>query len=631
MTKHYHICGIGGTAMASLAVMLKEKGYRVTGSDKDVYPPVSDMLTLSGIEYSNGYSEKNIASLNPDITVIGNALSRGNPEVEYLLEHKKIYSSIGETVKEEFIRGNKSVVITGTHGKTTCSSLTAHIFETAGLNPGFLIGGIPGNFSVSGRPAQHGGYFVIEGDEYDNCFYDKRSKFFHYLPDSLLINNIEFDHGDIFRDLDEIKRAFSYLQRLVPRNGVIAVNGDDKNVLDVIGHHYAPVVRFGFSKSNNAIIKDVIPTRYSPGMKFALQFEGEETYWEVPLFGYFNVMNAVGVILLSILNGISHDIIQKGLSSYKRPKKRLEEKTKNIAVRVYDDFAHHPTAIRETIHAIRTAFPDNRLIAVYEPRSNTSVRKYHQEQMRGALEKADMVYIYKLHRMEDIAPEERLNVPQIVSELNNAGGVAYYIENFDELKSSLSGLAKPDDIFLIMSQGNFNNLSSTLADKAEVLIKQLSDMPVLQTAHHLTPTLGPVFNTVDIISLQSLPQEAIYPAAVCSGVAYSNSARSGALCFEYAAWEDILMPGAVLHSAVKSQREREAHGDPEKRISLIPSRLRDGLLYGSLITEQTFSVVSAMTEKLKPYFPLLNRYILFRLGSPCSEFNSAKDTPYRPV
>ncbi len=463
---HYHFSAICGTAMAALAVLLKNRGHKVTGSDENVYPPMSDFLKENQIEVSTPYSAENLQP-HPDFIVLGNALSRGNPEVEYALQAHLHYFSMAELLKNEFIRGNCSIVISGTHGKTTGTSLAAHILTFAGKPTGFMVGGIPENFGTSSRDVEAGGYFVIEGDEYDTSLFDKRSKFFHYLPDRLIINNIEFDHADIFNDIEEIKRAFSLMLRQIPQNGLIIVNGDDANAMEVARNGFTPFISFGTDPTCDAVIQNITPLTDSPGQKFEFVFKNQIYALRIPLLGEYNVLNSVAVVLLALHEGIAIETIQAALLSFKNVRRRLQLLTKNSQVRVFDDFAHHPTAIAETLKAVRAAWPDAEIHAIYEARSNTSVRQFHQSRMADSFSAADSVTLYKLFREERIKDEERLDLKQIVSELNDKGKSAQVIEELDVIVETCLNRAKPGDIFLVMSNGAFGNIQHKLAGKLD--------------------------------------------------------------------------------------------------------------------------------------------------------------------
>jgi len=448
--------------MASLAVLLKNRGHKITGSDQNVYPPMSTLLEENGVLVTEGYKAENLQP-HPDYVVLGNALSRGNVEVETALEEHLHYLSMAELLKNEFIRGRKSMVITGTHGKTTTTTIASHVLSHAGKPTGFLIGGVPNNFASSSQDVEPGGYFVVEGDEYDTCFFDKRSKFFHYLPDCVILNNIEFDHADIFDDIEQIKKSFSLMLRQVPAKGLILANGDDPNVVEVTRNGFSRVITFGFGEHNDARITKITPKSGQIGMHFELSFAGQELYFEIPMLGEFNVRNATGVILMALEEGIEPAEIQAALSDYKHVKRRLQLVSTQSEIQVFDDFAHHPTAIHETLSALRSAWPKARIHAIYEPKSNTSVRKVHQERMAWAFESVDHVTFSDLFRAERLKPADRLDLELITKELESKGTVAEIVPDITQIASQAAELAQPGDIVVVMSQGDFGGLQRSIA------------------------------------------------------------------------------------------------------------------------------------------------------------------------
>lgn len=447
--------------MASLAVLLKKRGYAVTGSDQNVYPPMSTFLEQNAIAVFNGFQENHLEPA-PDLVVIGNALSRGNPEVEKVLEAGIPYISMAELLREFFIQGNRSLVVTGTHGKTTTTSLLAWVFQSAGKDPGFMIGGIPENFGTSCQEGT-GGFFITEGDEYDTVFFDKRSKFFHYQPHELIINNIEYDHADIFATLEEILKAFRLLLRLVPRNGLIVANGDDAHVQQVLQHAYSPCVTFGLGKTCHVQAQNLKMT--ADGTTFHVQWPGRcQQEFHIPLFGEYNVRNALGVVILALHNGILPEAIQQAFDGFSNIKRRQELRGVRRGIHIYDDFAHHPTAIRETIKALRQKHENQRLIAVFEPRSNTSVLKVHQAALTQAFENADEVLMASSHRMEKIPPQERLDVQAVMGEIQQKGKTAQAFEETAKMIEYLREHAQSGDIILIMSNGRFDNIHQVLLE-----------------------------------------------------------------------------------------------------------------------------------------------------------------------
>jgi UDP-N-acetylmuramate: L-alanyl-gamma-D-glutamyl-meso-diaminopimelate ligase len=455
---HIHFSGICGTAMGSLAVLLQKRGYHITGSDQNVYPPMSDFLIEHCIPVHEGFSLANLEP-QPDLVVLGNALSRGNPEVEAALAQRIPYISMAELLKEFFIRGRTSLVVTGTHGKTTTASLLAWTFANAGMNPGFLIGGIAENLKTSCADGS-GDFFITEGDEYDTAFFDKRSKFFHYLPDQLVLNNLEFDHADIFASLEQIQQSFRWLLRLVPGNGLVVANGDDDNLKPVLEQIYSPLLTFGLGPDCNVRIEDI--QICETGSQFRLEGAGQNSQqiWNLPMAGIHNIRNATAVILLAQHNRLSAEQIQQGFLSFQGVKRRQELRGTINDIWVYDDFAHHPTAVAETIRALRQKHPGKRLCAVFEPRSNTSVLRIHQEQLVSALAQADEVLLAPPHRAERIPTNERLDVRAIVHALNNQ--IPAQALETSAILEHLQTTATSGDVILIMSNGKFDNLHERL-------------------------------------------------------------------------------------------------------------------------------------------------------------------------
>ena len=461
--KHYHFSGVCGTAMASLAVLLKNRGHTVTGSDENAYPPMSDFLADNGIPIRTPYHRNNLVP-HPDFVVLGNVLSRGNVEVEYALEAHLHYLSMAELIKNELIRGNRSIVISGTHGKTTTTSLVAHVLEADNRSAGFLIGGIAENFGTSSKDVKKGGYFVVEGDEYDTSLFDKRSKFFHYLPDIVIINNIEFDHADIFQNVDEIKRSFSLMLRQVPQNGLIIVNGDDLNAVEVAKTGFSPVVTFGRGVGCDAVLTNIRPREGNLGMAWTLDYQNQKIRLEIPLLGEFNVFNASAVTLLALHEGITVDSITNALRRFKSVKRRLQQVSESNAIRVFDDFAHHPTAIKATIRAIRQSWPHAPVHAIYEARSNTSVRNIYQDEMADAFQDANQVTFYKLHRGDALKTEEKLDLDRVVSELTDRNKKACVMNSLDLIVKHTVQSVCPGDIVLVMSQGSFGGIQHKIAE-----------------------------------------------------------------------------------------------------------------------------------------------------------------------
>src|SRR6204780_2534533 len=399
--KSVHFVGIGGTAMAAVAAALRDKGFTGSGSDQNVYPPMSTFLAAKKIEVMQGYAESNLAG-KPDLVVIGNAISRGNPEAEAILDQKLRYCSLPELLKEFFIRGRRSLVVAGTHGKTTTTSLLAWVFEHNGLRPGFLIGGIPNNFGEGARFTDSP-WFIIEGDEYDTAFFDKRSKFVHYLPEVVIVNNLEFDHADIFENLGDIQTAFQRLINLIPRNGQLLANGDDANLAPLLNVTHCPVKRFGLGEDNST---KGFNLRYGPT---ATEFEIPSFKFHLNMVGELNVRNALAVIGAAKHCGLSNKQIQSAFDTFKGIKRRMEVRGIAGGVTIVDDFGHHPTAIRETLRALRIKYPTQKIWAVFEPRSNTTRRKVFQDELADAFADADAVVVSEVARLEQLPANERLD------------------------------------------------------------------------------------------------------------------------------------------------------------------------------------------------------------------------------
>src|SRR5213592_4793062 len=452
--KKFHFLGICGTAMASVAAALQDRGFKVTGSDENIYPPMSNFLQEKGITTKEGYHAENIPA-DADVVVIGNAMKRGNPEVEAVLNRKLFYLSLPEVLKNYFLRGRHNLVVTGTHGKTTTTALLTWIMEKAGLKPGYVIGGLPKNLGQGAR-LNDSKYFVIEGDEYDSAFFDKRSKFIHYLPELVIVNNIEFDHADIFRNLDEIKLSFRRLLNIVPQNGMVLVNGDDHNCVEVAKDCLAQLVEVGFSKNCAQRIRDVT---YSPkGSQFKL---GDDVY-EIPLIGEFNVRNAAMAASAARFYDVPKSKIENALKSFTGIARRQEVRGEARGVKVIDDFGHHPTAVAHTLEALRHRYPGHRLWAVFEPRSNTSRRAVFQQQLPDALKLADGVFISQVARLEQIPEDERLKPEKVVAAIAKTGRPAFYESNADAIVNRIVSMVQPKDVIVVFSNGGFDNIHEKL-------------------------------------------------------------------------------------------------------------------------------------------------------------------------
>src|SRR6516225_10174379 len=450
----FHFLGICGTAMASVAAALRERGFKVTGSDENVYPPMSTFLERHGIKLHQGYDKKHIPA-DADAIVIGNAMKRGNPEVEAVLNRKLFYLSLPEVLKTYFLRGKHNLVVTGTHGKTTTTALLTWIMEKAGCTPGYLVGGIPKNLGEGARLSDSK-YFVIEGDEYDSAFFDKRSKFVHYLPELVIVNNIEFDHADIFKNLDEIKLSFRRLLNIVPQNGMVILNGDDANCVEVAKDCLAQMIEVGFSKNCAQRIRDVASS--AEGSRFKL---GEDTF-EIPLFGEFNVHNAAMAAMAARFYDVPKTKIDSAFKSFAGIARRLELRGEARGVKVIDDFGHHPTAIAQTLQALRHRYRGHRFWAVFEPRSNTTRRAVFQQELPEALKLADGVFISQVARLEQIPENERLKPERVVAAIAKAGRPAFYEQNAAAIVDRIVPMLRAKDVVVVFSNGGFDNIHEKL-------------------------------------------------------------------------------------------------------------------------------------------------------------------------
>ena len=452
-----HFVGICGTAMASAAAAMQEKGVKVTGSDQNVYPPMSTFLAERKIEVISGYAERNLAH-KPDLVVIGNAISRGNPEAEYVLDHKLTYCSLPELLREYFIRGKRALVVTGTHGKTTTTSLLTWVFEHNGLNPSYLIGGIPNNLGQGARFTDSP-WFIIEGDEYDTAFFDKRSKFVHYLPEVAIVNNLEFDHADIFENLESIKTAFKHFIRLVPRNGMLLANGDDANLAPLLNVTHCPVKRFGLGEGNAVQAFNI---RYGPT---ATEFEIPSFKFHTNLVGELNVRNALAVVACAKHCGLKNQQIQGAFDTFKGIKRRMEVRGIAGGVTVVDDFGHHPTAIRETLRALRIKYPTQKVWAIFEPRSNTTRRNIFQAELANAFADADSVVVAQVARLELLAPEERLDPARLMLDLKALGKDAAYLPDVDAIVAHVAQSVQGGEVVVVFSNGGFGGIHGKLLQR----------------------------------------------------------------------------------------------------------------------------------------------------------------------
>jgi len=447
--------------MASLAGLLKEKGFQVTGSDNDCYPPMSTLLAELGIEVRSPYASANLPEA-VDLVVVGNALSRGNRELEAVLERRLHYVSMPEVLKDLFLRNRTPVVVAGTHGKTTTSALTAWLLDSAGGDPGFLIGGVPSNFARSFR-AGTGEAFVVEGDEYDTAFFDKGPKFLHYLPQVAIVGNVEFDHADIYRDADDVERVFRLFANLVPGSGLLIAGIESERARRVAEGSICPVE--GFAVDGKADWTAEVLESGAAGTRFRLHRKGVE-FAEVSarLWGPAALRNALAAAAAAHFLGCSGPQIARGLSTFSGVKRRLEVRGVERGVTVVDDFAHHPTAIRETLLAARGRFPGAKLLSVFEPRSFTSRSRVFQREMAEALALADEVILARVFSSSRLAPEEELSEEKLVSDLEAAGVEAAFVPRVEEIVARLEKRARPGDVVLVMSNGSFGGLHQKLLD-----------------------------------------------------------------------------------------------------------------------------------------------------------------------
>jgi UDP-N-acetylmuramate: L-alanyl-gamma-D-glutamyl-meso-diaminopimelate ligase len=464
--KHIHLIGICGTAMASLAGMLKERGFQVTGSDAAAYPPMSDFLRDLGIPVAQPFDPKNLEP-QPDLIVIGNAISRGNVELEHVLDRRLDFCSLPQLLHDEFLRGKEVIVVAGTHGKTTTTSMLSWIFHSAGLDPSFLIGGIAENFGSSFHLGR-GEHFIIEGDEYDTAFFDKGPKFLHYFPDAVILTSVEFDHADIYKDLDAVETAFKRLVNLVPRRGrIVAFDGvagdasESPSLERCLAKAFCPIERYGTDPRANWKITD-------------LHLSSNRTNWtvlrnaerwaglEFSLAGEYNVWNATAAAAMACFSGISREAIAAALKTFKSVKRRLEVKAQVNGITIIDDFAHHPTAIAETIKALRARYPGSRLWAILEPRSNTLRRRVLQSDLARSLALADEIVVAGVFRSEAVPENERLELPALAGDIERKGRRARLLPDADSIVRTIAPEMRRGDVVAILSNGGFGAIYEKL-------------------------------------------------------------------------------------------------------------------------------------------------------------------------
>jgi len=462
---HYHLIGIAGTAMGSLAGLLRAKGHVVTGSDQGVYPPMSDVLDELGIVYAHSFDAANLDGA-PDVVIVGNAISRGNPELEAVLDRGLRYASAAGTIKEELLQGRHVLAVAGTHGKTTTTSLLAWLLESAGLEPSFLIGGVAENFAASFRLTDSD-FFVIEADEYDTAYFDKGPKMWHYLPRTAVVTNVEFDHADIYRDETAYRFAFERFVNLVPRTGTLVIGWEGDIERALAARSFAPVESFAVASRHveqsqpRWIASDV---EYGPdGTTFTLVRVGIEIgRFATPLSGAFNVRNCLAGMAAARAAGASWDGIREGLRTFRSVRRRMEIRGEVRGVTVIDDFAHHPTAVRETIDAARQRYPGRRVVAVFEPRNYTSQRREFQDRFRAALAAADRVVLAALFKPERYDEQTGMDPAELVAGLEADGVDASYIPQVDDIVAAVVSGASSGDVVLIMSNGGFGGIHEKL-------------------------------------------------------------------------------------------------------------------------------------------------------------------------
>jgi UDP-N-acetylmuramate: L-alanyl-gamma-D-glutamyl-meso-diaminopimelate ligase len=462
--KHIHLIGICGTAMASLAGMLQQQGHHITGSDAAAYPPMSDMLAGLNIKIHEPYAESNLGP-RPDLVIVGNAISRGNVELEYVLDQRIPFCSMAAILHDEFLPGRESLVVAGTHGKTTTTSMLAWIYEVASrqnpsLAPSFLIGGVAENFGTSFmvRPTRP---FLLEGDEYDTAFFDKGPKFLHYFPDAAILTHVEFDHADIYVDLDAVKTAFKRLINLIPRRGRVVAFDGSENVSECVAKAFCTVERYGFATNSHWRIADL---RHEGALSRWTLLRGGARFADLslPMSGEHNALNATAAAALAAGQGIPVEAIVEALATFRSVKRRLEVSAIVDGITIIDDFAHHPTAIRETLRALRESYPGRRLWAVLEPRSNTLRRNVFETALVESLALADRVVLAAVFKSEKIPVNERLVPEKVVARLNESGTPSDVFADADAIVGALAPQLRHGDVVAILSNGGFGNIYQKL-------------------------------------------------------------------------------------------------------------------------------------------------------------------------
>jgi UDP-N-acetylmuramate: L-alanyl-gamma-D-glutamyl-meso-diaminopimelate ligase len=467
MVEHVHLLGIAGAAMAPVAGMLKERGFHVTGSDVNVYPPASTLLDSLGIRWNEGFREENLKPA-PDLCVVGNVIARGNPEIEYILDQKLPYCSMPQLLEEYFIPRHTSIVIAGTHGKTTTTAMLAWIFQVAGRQPDFLIGGVAPNFGDRSYGLGGGEEFIIEGDEYETAFFDRGPKFLHYHPDELILTSLEYDHADIYPDLASIALQFRRLVNLVPRRGKALIWGESAELKEAVAKAFCPVATFGLTSECDWCAGDI--QWHDDATEFRVAFRGREvTRVRTPVAGKHNVLDALAAIAIAYGRGIDCEAIERALATFVSVRKRMEIKGEEHGVLVVEDFAHHPTAIRMTLEATRTRWPGRKVWAAIEPRSNTMRRRIFQDVLPDALAIADEIVIGPVSRAQLLDDEERLSPESIAESLVRRGRPAKAFDSVTAIADYLAARTHPGDMVMVMSNGSFDGLSGKLLEKLKSL------------------------------------------------------------------------------------------------------------------------------------------------------------------
>ena len=459
--RHIHIMGICGTGMGSLAGMLKDSGYTVTGSDENIYPPMSDFLAACNIEIKNGYAAENL-SPRPDLVVVGNTIRKTNPEALALAELNLPYVSFPQALGHYFLTGKTSLVVTGTHGKTTTSSLLATLLHKAGLTPGFMVGGLVQafgrNYNLGSSP-----YFVVEGDEYDTAFFDKGPKFLHYQPHTAIVTSIEFDHADIFADLEAIKDAFARLMAIMPEDGCVVACFDSPVVKEITARAACRVIGYGLDHKSEWTIKNLNVT--PGGTFFDVVHKGEFfSSCKSPMPGRHNALNGLAVIAVLDRLGLDKEVIMTGLSCFEGVRRRQEVRGVVNDITVIDDFAHHPTAVRETLAALRQAYDGQRLVAVFEPRTNSSRRKIFQQDYVSSFDRADLVLVREPVPLKDFPTDQLFSSQQLASDLRARNIDALSFPDTDTILAHLQDRLQPGDVVAILSNGGFDNIHTRLLE-----------------------------------------------------------------------------------------------------------------------------------------------------------------------